>query len=327
VHEFGAPEVMRVEDVPDLKPGPGQVVVRVKAAGVNPADTYTRSGAYAIKPTLPYTPGVDGAGTIESVGEKVALPIGMRVYISGTLSPYAGQGLFSDTVGGSYAEQALCQEFDAHPIPDKVTFSQGAGVSVPYGTAYRALFQRAHALAGETVLVHGASGGVGVAAIQVAKASGMKVIGTGGTEKGRELVLQQGAVKVFDHSASNYQDQILAFTGGRGVDVILEMLANVNLGKDLELLAPRGRVVVIGSRGKVEINPRDTMGRNAAIVGMLLWNTPRQDAIAIHSALVAGLENGTMCPIVGKEMPLSDAPRAHEAVMQPGAYGKIVLIP
>jgi NADPH2:quinone reductase len=314
VHEFGAPEVMRLEEVPGLKPGPGQVVVRVKAVGVNPADTYARLGTYARKPTLPYTPGVDGAGTIEAVGEKVTLPIGMRVYISGTTS-------------GSYAEQALCDEFDVHPLPDKVTFSQGAGVNVPYATAYRALFQRAHALAGETVLVHGASGGVGTAAVQIAKAYGMKVVGTGGTQKGRELVLQQGAVKVFDHTASNYLDQILAFTGGRGIDVILEMLSNVYLGKDLELLAPGGRVVVIGSRGKVEINPRDTMGRDAAILGMLLWNTPRQDAIAIHSALVAGLENGTLRPVVGKEMPLSDAPRAHEAVMQPGAYGKIVLIP
>ena len=314
VHEFGPPEVMRLEDVPDLRPGAGQVVVRVKAVGVNPADTYTRSGTYARKPTLPYTPGVDGAGVIEAVGEKVTLPVRMRVYISGTLT-------------GSYAEQALCDEFDVHPLPEKLTFSQGAGVNVPYATAYRALFQRAHALAGETVLVHGATGGVGIAAVQIARAAGMKVIGTGGTAKGRELVLQQGATQVFDHTTPDYLNQILAFTSGRGVDVILEMLANVNLGKDLEILSPGGRVAVIGSRGRVEINPRDTMSRDAAILGMLLWNTPRQDAIRIHSALSAGLENGTLRPVVGKEMPLADAPRAHEAVMQPGAYGKIVLIP
>jgi NADPH2:quinone reductase len=155
----------------------------------------------------------------------------------------------------------------------------------------------------------------------------MKVIGTGGTAKGRELVLQQGTIQVFDHTAPNYLEQVLAFTGGRGVDIILEMLANVNLGKDLEILSPGGRVVVIGSRGRVEINPRDTMSRDAAILGMLLWNTPRHDVISIHSALAAGLENGTLHPVVGKEMPLADAPRAHQAVMQPGAYGKIVLIP
>lgn len=314
VHEFGAPEVMRLEEVPDLQPGPGQVVVKMKASGVNPADTYTRSGSYARKPALPYTPGVDGAGVIESVGPNVTLAVGMRVYISGTLS-------------GSYAEQALCDEFDVHPLPEKLTFSQGAGVNVPYATAYRALFQRAHALAGETVLVHGATGGVGIAAVQIARAAGMKVIGTGGSPKGRELVLKQGAVQVFDHTTPDYLNQILAFTGSRGVDLILEMLANVNLGKDLEILAHGGRVMVIGSRGRVEINPRDTMNRDAAILGMLLWNTPREDTMRIHSALAAGLENGTLRPIVGKEMPLADAPRAHEVVMQPGAYGRIVLIP
>jgi NADPH2:quinone reductase len=305
---------MRLEDVADLRAGPGQVVVRVKAAGVNPADAYTRSGTYARKPPLPYTPGVDGAGIIEAVGDKVTLPVGMRAYISGAIS-------------GSYAEQALCDEFDVHPLPEKLSFSQGAGINVPYATGYRALLQRAHALAGETVLVHGATGGVGVAAVQIARAAGMKVIGTGGTAKGRELVLQQGAIQVFDHTVPNYLEQVLAFTGGRGVDIILEMLANVNLGRDLEVLSPGGRVVVIGSRGRVEINPRDTMSRDAAILGMLLWNTPRHDVISIHSALAAGFENGTLHPVVGKEMPLADAPRAHQAVMQPGAYGKIVLIP
>jgi len=314
VHEFGPPEVMRLEDVTDIRPGPGQVVVRVKAAGVNPADTYMRSGTYARKPALPYTPGVDGAGVIEAVGENVTLPVSMRVYTSGTLT-------------GSYAEQALCEEFDVHPLPEKLSFSQGAGINVPYATAYRALFQRAHALAGETVLVHGATGGVGIAAVQIARAAGMKVIGTGGTARGRELALQQGATHVFDHGTPDYLDRALAVTGGRGVDIVLEMLANMNLGKDLKVLAAGGRVVVIGSRGRVEIDPRDTMSRDASILGMLLWNTPRHDAISIHSALGAGFENGTLHPVLGKEMPLADAPRAHQAIMQAGAYGKIVLIP
>jgi NADPH2:quinone reductase len=314
VHEFGPPEVMRLEDVPDIEPGLGEVLVMVKAAGVNPADTYVRSGTYARKPALPYTPGVDGAGIVKAVGENVTLPIGMRVYISGTLT-------------GSYAEQALCEEFDVHPLPEKLSFSQGAAINVPYATAYRALFQRAHALAGETVLVHGATGGVGIAALQIAHAAGMNVIGTGGSARGIELVLNQGASHVFDHRAPDYLDHVLEATEGRGVDIVLEMLANVNLAKDLKVLAPGGRVVVIGSRGGVEIDPRDTMIRDASILGMLLWNTPRRDVLSIHSALAAGLENGTLQPVVGKEMPLSDAPRAHEAVMQSGAHGKIVLIP
>jgi len=305
---------MRLEDLPDLRPGSGQVVVRVKAVGVNPADTYIRSGTYARKPSLPYTPGIDAAGVIESVGEKVEHSLGERVYISGTVS-------------GSYAEQTLSEESDAHSLPQRLSFSQGAAINIPYATAYRALLQRAHATAGEIVLVHGATGGVGIAALQIAHGAGLKIFGTGSTAKGRELVLQQGAERVFDHAAPAHMDEVLSATEGRGVDIILETLANINLGRDLKILAPRGRVVVIGSRGAVEIDPRDTMSRDAAILGMLLWNTPKQDKATIHSALAAGFENGTLQPVVGKEIPLANAPLAHQAIMQPGAYGKIVLIP
>jgi len=315
VREFGPPEVMRIEEVPDLKPGPRQVVVRVKAAGVNPADTYMRAGTYARKPTLPYTPGMDAAGTVEAIGDGVTrVAVGVRVYTSGTVS-------------GAYAEQALCDESQVHMLARNLSFQQGAGVNVPYATAYRALFQRAHAVAAETVLVHGASGGVGIAGVQLARAAGLNVIGTAGSAKGRELVTQQGATHVLDHGTPDYLDKVLSFTGGRGVDVILEMLANVNLGKDLKVLAPGGRVVVIGSRGRVEIDPRDTMQRDAAILGMLLFNVTDRDSNSIHAALAAGFENGTLRPIVGKELPLAEAPQAHKAVMAPGAYGKIVLVP
>ena len=315
VHETGGPEVMKLEEVPDLKPGPGQVVVRVKAAGVNPVDTYIRAGAHAQKPPLPYTPGMDAAGDVEAVGEGVTrVAVGDRVYTSGTLI-------------GAYAEQVLCDESQVNLLPENISYAQGAAVNVPYATAYRALFQRARAVPGETVLVHGASGGVGIAGVQLARAAGMKVIGTGGTEKGRDLVKEQGAHHVLDHRAPDYFDQLKSLTSGRGVDVILEMLANVNLAKDLTALAQAGRVVVIGNRGTIEINPRDAMGRDAAILGMTLFNASEQERASIHAALFAGLENGTLRPVVGQEIPLAEAPRAHVAVMEPGAYGKIVLIP
>jgi len=315
VHEFGGPEVMKLEEVVNPQAGPGQVLVRVKAAGVNPVDTYIRSGSYASEPTLPYTPGFDAAGTVESVGQGVVdFSAGDRIYGAWTIS-------------GAYAELALCEAWQVHPLPQCVSYAQGAAVNVPYATAYRALFQRAHAQPGETVLVHGASGAVGVAAVQLARAAGMIVIGTAGTERGRQLVEEQGAHHVLDHRAPRYLEELMALTKGRGVDVILEMLANVNLGKDLTVLARGGRVVVIGSRGTVEINPRDTMSRDASILGMVLMNASRQEAASIHAALVAGLENGTLRPVVGQQIPLADAPRAHQAVMEAGAYGKIVLIP
>ena len=315
VHEFGGPEVMRLEEVPDPKAGQGQVLVRVKAAGVNPVDTYIRSGAYAAKPQLPYTPGADAAGVVEAVGAGVTgIAAGDRVYTVQTLS-------------GAYAELALCDRNQVKPLPANVSFAQGAGISVPYGTAYRALFQRAHATPGEIVLVHGASGGVGTAGVQLARASGMTVIGTAGTDKGRQLVKEQGAHHVLDHSAAGYLDQVMRLSGGRGVDVVLEMLSNVNLDKDLTVLAKYGRIVVIGCRGTVEINPRAAMGKDAAILGMILFNATPVEMESIHAGLFAGLANGTLRPVVGKELPLKEAPKAHVDVMAPGAHGKIVLVP
>jgi NADPH2:quinone reductase len=315
VHEFGGPEVLRLEEVEDPKPSAGQVLVRVRAVGVNPVDTYIRSGTHAVRPQTPFTPGLDAAGVVEAIGEGVTrVGVGERVYVAGSVS-------------GTYAELALCEEPQVHRLPEKVSFAQGAGLNTPYATAYRALFQRARGVAGETVLVHGASGGVGNAAVQFARAAGFNVIGTGGTEEGRALVAESGAHHVLDHHSPGYLEEALKLTDGRGVDVILEMLANVNLGKDLSVLAKGGRVVVVGSRGPVEINPRALMTPDASILGMTLFNLSPEERAGIHSAIVAGLENGSLRPFVGRELPLADAARAHEAVLQPGAHGKIVLIP
>jgi NADPH:quinone reductase len=315
VHTLGGPEVLKLEDLPELKPDKGQVVVRIHAAGVNPVDTYIRAGVYPRKAVLPYTPGTDGAGVVESIGNGVTrVKAGDRVYLGGSLS-------------GTYAEQTLCDETTVFPLPAHVSFAQGAGVNVPYATAYRALFQRADARLGETVLINGASGGTGIAAVQLARSAGLHVVGTAGSERGRKLAETEGAHQVLDHKAPDHFEKALALTGGRGFDVILEMLANVNLGKDLTILAPRGRVVVIGSRGPVEINPRDAMGRDGSILAMSLWNVRPHELASIHSALVAGLENNTLHPVIRHEIPLSEAPRAHEVVMEPGSYGKIVLVP
>ena len=314
VHQFGGPEVLRLEAVPTPVPGPGQVLVSVQAAGVNPVDTYFRSGSNPALP-LPYTPGLDAAGVVAAIGDGVNSVVpGARVYTASTIS-------------GAYAEFTLCDAKQVHPLPANISFEQGAGVNVPYATAYRALFQRARAKAGETVLIHGASGGVGIAAVQIARAAGLVVIGTGGTEAGRKLITEQGAQHVLDHRAPDYLERALASTGGRGFDVILEMLANVNLGKDLPLLAMNGRVIVIGSRGKVEITPRDLMSRDADVRAMTLFNASPTELAEIHAALFAGLANETLRPIIGREMPLADAERAHGTVMEPGAYGKIILRP
>ena len=315
VHEFGGPEVLKIEETPYPVPGAGEVVVRVKAAGINPYDTYMRAGAYGARnPILPYTPGSDAAGFIDAVGPDVNQPaIGTRVFTTGTVS-------------GAYAELALCKASQVHALPEAITFSQGAAVYVPYATAYRSLFHLGAIKPNETLLVHGASGGVGLAAIQWARSQKIRIIGTAGSEKGLELVKEQGASEVFDHRSAGYLDRILAATNGNGVSIILEMLANVNLGHDLKLLARRGRVVVIGSRGDVQINPRDLMSRQAVVTGMVLWDTPEDEARVIYRALETGLRDGTLRPIIAKEIPLADAPKAHQLVLEAGALGKIVLV-
>lgn len=315
VREFGGPENLVLEVAQDLAPGPGEVVVGIRAAGVNPVEAYIRTGTHAIKPNLPYTPGVDGAGIVTAIGEGVQrFNIDDRVYISGSLT-------------GTYAEQTLCKESQVHPLPDNVSFEQGAAIGVPYVTAYRALFQKARVVAGETILVQGASGGVGIAALQLARAHGLTVIGTAGSEDGRNLAIANGAHHALDHHSPDIPAQVKQFTGGRGVDVILEMLANKNLAADLSMLATHGRIVIIGNRGTIEINPRDAMGREAVILGMVVFNTPERELAAIHAGLGAALASGVARPVVGGRFSLVEAPAAHEAVLQSGHLGKIVLIP
>jgi NADPH2:quinone reductase len=314
VREFGSPDVMKLETVPETIPGPGQVTIRVHAVGVNPVDTYIRAGAYARKPNLPYTPGTDIGGIVQAVGPNVTrVRVGDRVY--------------AHAVIGGYGEVALCEDWQASALPEGSSFQQGAAIGVPYATAWRALLMRAQARPGETVLVHGASGGVGTAAVQIARACGMRVIGTAGTEEGLKLVRSEGAHEVLNHREADYLQRLMPLTGGRGVDVVLEMLANINLDRDLDVLAQHGRIVVIGNRGRVEIDPRKSMGRDAAILGMTLFNATREHLEEIHAGIGAGLENGSLKPVIGKQFPLADAPKAHVAVMESAALGKIVLIP
>lgn len=313
IREFGAPEVMKFEEIAAPEPNENQVLVRVKAAGVNPVDTYIRSGVYAQKPALPYTPGKDGAGIVEKTGAGVTkFKAGDRV-------------LTADAGSGTYAEYAVFDENQLIALPENISFEEGAGVFVPYATAYRALFQKARGRSGETVLVHGASGGVGVAAIQWAKNAGLRVIGTASSDDGRKLVREQGADFALDHSKENYLDEILEISGGKGVEIILEMLANVNLQKDFDVLAKFGRVSIIGNRGSLEFNPRAIMSKDASVFGLSLFNAPREEMDEIHAAIHDGLEKGFLKPTVGKIFPLEQAVQAHRAVIEEKAFGKIVL--
>lgn len=316
VFEFGGPDVLKLQsDIAVPIPKDHQVLIKVHACGVNPVDTYIRSGSYSRKPLLPYTPGSDVAGVIEAVGGNVsAFKKGDRVFTTGTVS-------------GAYAEFAVAADDTVYALPEKLDFKQGAALGVPYFTAYRALLHRARAKAGESVLVHGASGGVGLAACQIARAYGLKVLGTAGTEEGKHIVLQNGAHEVFNHREVNYIDKIKKSVGEKGIDIILEMLANVNLSNDLNLLSYGGRVIIVGSRGSIEINPRDTMAKESSIIGVALYSSTKEEFRQFAAALQAGMEVGWLKPVIGSQYPLEKAVQAHENIIHSsGATGKMILL-
>jgi NADPH:quinone reductase len=319
VKVFGSEDVLEYVSMPVPDPAAGQVRVRMRAIGVNPADTYVRTGTYAFyKPTLPYTPGFDGAGDVDAVGPGVSgLAPGDRVLLSA----------LGATSTGTYAESVVADADAVHPLPLSVSYSQGAAVGVPCVTAWRALFQKADVRPGETVLIHGASGGVGLPATQLAHDAGAVVIGTAGSTAGADLVRAAGADHVLDHTAPGYLDEILRITDGRGVAVILEMLANENLERDLGVLAVRGRIVVIGSRGELAFTPRLTMLKEATILGTALWNASPAETTAALAAVAEKLSDGIIAPIVGTELPLRNAAEAHRHILQSPAHGKLVLLP
>ena len=316
VHEFGTPEVLVLEDVPGPIAGAGEVLVRVDAAGVNPVDTYVRAGTYSELPALPYTPGSDAGGMIVGVGPGGAWrrEVGQRVYTTGSVT-------------GTYAELAICKAEQVRALPDGVSAQQGAALGVPYATAFRALFQRGHAASGEALLVHGASGGVGLAVVQFALAAGLNVIGTAGSGPGRALVAAQGVEHVLDHRDPGHLQAVVGLTAGHGADLIVELLANVNLSYDLPALAVGGRVVVVGSRGRVKIDPRDLMDRDADVRGMRMPNATPGDLAEAYAAIASGLADGRLRPVVGRELRLAEAPRAHREIIAGPACGKIVLVP
>uniref|UniRef100_A0A914VJD9 Enoyl reductase (ER) domain-containing protein n=1 Tax=Plectus sambesii TaxID=2011161 RepID=A0A914VJD9_9BILA len=313
---FGGPEQLKlVSNAPVPAINDHQILIRVKAAGVNPVDTYIRQGAYSGNFKLPLILGSDAAGVVEKVGEKVeSLKPGDRVFTA------------RSKLAGSYAEFAVAEENAAWLLPEQLTFSQGAAIGIPYFTAYRILFQKMHAKAGETVLVHGASGACGIATVQIARAFGLTVLGTAGSDEGIAAIKAAGVHHAFNHRTEHYKEDIKNVVGAKGVNLIVEMLANVNLQTDIELVAQNGRIGIIGCRGRIEINPVMLMGKEASVVGVLLSVASDEDMNEMGHVFKAGIENGWLRPVVYREYPLEKASEAHkELIATTSAQGKIVL--
>ncbi|KAG0728074.1 Quinone oxidoreductase [Chionoecetes opilio] len=287
-----------------------QVLIKMHASGVNPVDTYIREGMYAVLPELPYVPGKDGAGVVEALGTKVTkFKLEDRVFCSST------------SRHGTLGRLATFPEAAVFPLGGNLSFEEGACLGIPYFTAYRALVQKASAKKGERLLVHGASGGVGLAAVQLGRELGLQVVGTAGTDEGISLVKETGAHDVFNHRDPKYLKKL----GAEKFDIIIEMLANVNLGNDLTLMNPRGRTIVVGSRGATEINPRNLMQCESAVMGVALGTATAEEVAEVSAAVCGWHQGGWVKPKVHKVYSHDEAAQAHHDIIHnKGAQGNLV---
>lgn len=318
IKEFGGPEVLLYEDIQEPEIGTEDVKVNVMTAGVNPNDAYVRVGNYGfLIPDPPYTPGFDGAGIVEEVGGDVEhLQVGDRVFIAGALAK-------RNT--GTYAQKAVVSADAVYPLPEAISFEEGAALGIPSMAAYRAIFQKAGLREGETVLIHGASGGVGTMAVQMAKAAHAEVIGTASTKEGKELLRSLGCDHVIDHVTQENQAVLMELTDGRGPDVIIEFLANVNLETDLAVIAKFGRIVIVGNRGSIEITPRNAMAKEANILGMAVFHSSEEETAAALQEISAFMQYGLLKPVIGEVRELSEASAVHEVLLTKAGKGKTIL--
>ncbi|AEF56517.1 NADPH:quinone reductase [Marinomonas posidonica] len=311
IQEYGPASALALTEAQQPTLAADQILVKVGAAGVNPVDTYIRSGTNNYTANFPHTPGSDGAGIISAVGNEVTeFTVGQRVYFSRNLS-------------GSSAEYCVCATTHTYPLADALSFEEGACVGIPYTTAHRALFGRANGKTGDKVLVHGATGAVGLATVQLALSAGMEVVASAGSQAGVDLLRAQGVETVIMH---NETDHLAPFQSlPTGFDVIIEMLANHNLDQDLKALTFGGRVAVVGNRGTVEINPRDLMARDAAVFGVALANVKPAELALIAKALKPLFEKGVLKPVIRQTYELTALAQAHEDVLKSGALGNLVI--
>ena len=319
IHEYGGPEVLVYEEVPTPEPGPKQVLVKVAAATVNPIDVSVREDRFPTPKQPPKILGSDGAGVVTKVGAEItnAAP-GDRV-------AFSGLGIGSE---GSYAEYALIADTQVVHLPDGLSFTDAAAIGMAFPAAYYALVTRGTLREGETVLVQGASGGVGSASVQLARALGARVFGTASGAGAADLVLGLGAEAVIDFRAEDVAARVLELTDGKGVDLVHELVLSENLPTDVKLVAKGGRIVGTGQGpGPDAVAPIGAaLAKDVSVLFMSLSNAGRAGVAAITAEVAAMAAAGKVKPVIGTELPLAEARRAHE-LLAGDHLGKIVLVP
>jgi NADPH:quinone reductase-like Zn-dependent oxidoreductase len=338
ITRHGPPEVLRVEERPDPAVGRGEVRIAVRAAGINFADTMARTGVYPDAPPLPSIVGYEVAGEVESVGEGVG-------------DHAIGDKVIAGTKFGGYAELVTVPAGQAFPLPERLSFEQGAAVPVNYGTAHAALVIMGGLRSGDRALIHAAAGGVGIAATQIAKAAGGEVFGTASPGK-HDAIREQGVDHAIDYRGLDFAAEVMRITGGEGVDVIIDAIGPSSFRKDYAILRPGGRLIMYGASEIQTGERRDIraalagvlrmpmttmpwwkslsmMNENKGVFGlnMLHWWNREGSLDRLIEPLVAGLADGTLSPVVAETFPFERAADAHRFIAERRNVGKVVLVP
>jgi NADPH2:quinone reductase len=319
VEELGGPSALRRQDLPDPEPGPGEVLVDVKAIGCNFFDTLITRGKYQVQPDLPFAPGAEAAGVVQAVGGNVShVAPGDRVTV---LLSY-----------GAFASKLVAPPARIFPIAEGMSFEAAAALGVVYQTSYVALAPRAQLQPGETLLVHAAAGGVGLAAVQIGVALGARVIGTGGTPDKLDLIRQNGAEVAVNYREEDFVERTKELTEGRGADVIYDPVGGDTFDRSLKCIAFNGRVLVIGfASGRIpEAKMNRVLLKNISLVGLhwgLYFDRDPETLQRAQRALVELYAEGKIDPLVSATYPLIDAEKALEALGDRKTTGKVVLVP
>ena len=316
---WGEPSDLEYLDVPDPEPGPGQVVVDTRAAGCNFPDILMIQGKYQVKPPHPFSPGHEIAGVVRAVG-------------SGVTRVRPGQRVIGNLEWGGYAERAVTAAERVHPIPDGMPFDQAAAFFVVYQTGYAALVRRAALQPGEWLLVHGAAGGVGLAAVQLGKALGARVIATAGTPEKLEVARQSGADVLIDYRTEDWVERVKSVTGGEGADVIYDPVGGDVFDGSTKCIAFEGRLLTIGFAGgripTLAINR--VLLKNFSVVGVHWGYYQRRGSPLVQEwtdALLKLYGEGRIRPVIYRAYPLREAAAALRALASRESYGKVVLVP
>jgi NADPH2:quinone reductase len=300
-------------------PGPGELNIRVIASGLALPDVLMCRGVYPMKPPMPFTPGLEFVGEVSAAGPDVSTPVGAKVMGVSTLIA---------TGRGAFAEECRAMERTTYPVPAGMSDANAAGFTIAYHTAHVGLVRRARLQPGETVLVHGAAGGTGFAAVQLAKALGATVIATAGGPAKAQKCRELGADFAIDYAASDFVAEVMAATGGRGADIVYDPVGGEVFERSVECLAFEGRILPIGyASGRWgDIPPNQLAWRNASMVGVLPTGFPRSDMLAMHAHLARLYEEGAIRVLVDREISFDEIPAGLTVVAERRVQGRIVAV-